>query len=291
MPGLDQIQERVIVALSHRASLCSKIFDAWATIGPTVPVGPKELTRAAHLSHSDEAGASQLLRLLYDLSMLEGSGPRWTPSSKLAASMKTLSMIFRGIDTYQTQVQRNATDVKIVATRPGRAVALDKELADAGWQTPRPEETDESMANLIAGAAHSIVVMTPFLDERGSDILKSLLYRAAPGVRITMILRNLGRPERSDAPKGFSRMLDWLRVRNVAVYDYSLEHYPGAPIETFHAKLLLVDGVRAYVGSANMTAASFESSMELGVILSGEAARQLSRFVDVVVRCAKLWNI
>jgi phosphatidylserine/phosphatidylglycerophosphate/cardiolipin synthase-like enzyme len=69
----------------------------------------------------------------------------------------------------------------------------------------------------------------------------------------------------------------------------SLEQYPGAPIETFHAKLLIVDGVRAYVGSANMTGASFESSMELGVILSGEAARQLSRFVEVVVRCAKPW--
>lgn len=288
---MAQYQERLIVALSHRASLCSKIFDAWVSVGPTVPVGAKELTGAAHLSHSDEVGTSELLRTLHSLGMLEGLGPRWRPTPSLASSMETLAVIFRGIDTYRSRVQKNATDVKIIATRPQRAVALDKELAEAGWQTPRPEETDESMADLIAGAARSIAVMTPFLDQRGGSILKTLLERAHDDVQITLILRNLDRHERKDYPVGFPLILDWLRGRRVTVYDYSLEHFPGAPIETFHAKLLLVDGVRAYVGSANMTGASFESSMELGVILSGEAARQLSRFVEVVVRCAKPWAI
>jgi phosphatidylserine/phosphatidylglycerophosphate/cardiolipin synthase-like enzyme len=203
--------------------------------------------------------------------------------------MATLAVIFGGIDTYRSRVQRNATDVKIIATRPERAVAFDRELADAGWQTPRPEETDESLADLFAGAARSIVVMTPFLDQRGGSILKTLLGRADNDVQITIILRNLDRHERKDYPTGFPLILNWLRERRVTVYDYSLERFPGAPIETFHAKLLLVDAVRAYIGSANMTGASFESSMEVGVILSGEAALQLSRFVEVVVRCAKPW--
>lgn len=291
MAGLAHYQERLIVALSHRASLCSKVFDAWASIGPAVPVGPKELTGAAHLSHSDEVGTAELLRTLHGLGALQGPGPRWTPTHDLAESMATLAMIFRGIDTYRSLVQKNATDVKLIATRPERAVALDKELAEAGWQTPRPEETDESMSDLIAGAARTIVVMTPFLDARGGEILKTLLDRASSEVKITMILRNLSRPERKDFPIGFLSILDWLHARSIAIYDYSLEQFPGAPIETFHAKLLLVDGTRAYVGSANMTGSSFESSMELGVILSGEAARQLSRFVEVVVRCAQPWKI
>ena len=278
------------MALSHRASLCSKIFDAWASLGPTVPVGPKELTGAAHLSHSDEVGTAELLRTLHSLGMLEGPGPRWMPKPSLAASMVTLAIIFRGIDTYRSRVQKNATDVKIIATRPDRAVTLDKRLAEAGWQTPHPEETDESLADLIAGAARTVVVMTPFLDLRGGAILKALLERSHEDVQITLILRNLDRPERKDYPVGFPPMLEWLRRRRVSVCDYSLEQFPGAPIETFHAKVLIVDGVRAYIGSANMTGASFESSMELGVILSGEAARQLSRFVEVVVRCAKPWH-
>jgi phosphatidylserine/phosphatidylglycerophosphate/cardiolipin synthase-like enzyme len=287
MTDVAHYQERLIVALSHRASLCSRIFDAWSSVGPTVPVGPRELTGAAHLSHSDEVGTAELLRTLHSLGMLEGPGPRWTPTPSLAASMATLAVIFRGIDIYRSRVQKNATDVKIIATRPGSAVTLDKELAASGWQTPHPEETDESMADLIAGAARTIVVMTPFLDARGSVILKTLLDRAHDDAQVTIILRNLGRPERKDYPVGFPLILDWLRKRRVAVFDYSLQNSPVAPIETFHAKLLIADGVRAYVGSANMTGASFESSMEMGVILSGEAARQLSRFVEVVVRCAK----
>ena len=254
-----------------------------------MPAG--QLTSAAHLSYSDEVGTAELLRTLHSLGMLEGRGPGWIPTPSLASSMTTLATIFGGIDTYRSQVQKNATDVKIIATRPERAVALDKELAEAGWQTPRPEETDESMADLIAGAARSIVVMTPFLDSRGGAILKTLLGRAQDDVQITLILRNLDRPERKDYPVGFPPMLNWLRERRVSVCDYSVEHFPGAPIETFHAKLLLVDAIRAYVGSANMTGASFESSMELGVILSGEAARQLSRFVEVVIRCAKRWPL
>jgi len=204
--------------------------------------------------------------------------------------MATLAIIFDGIDTYRSQVQKNATDVKIIATRPERAITLDRELAEAGWQTPRPEETDESMADLFSGAARNIVIMTPFLDQRGGRILKTLLERAHSDVQITLILRNLGRPERQDYPMGFPLVCNWLRERRVVVYDYSLEPFPGAPIETFHAKLVLVDGIRAYVGSANMTGASFETSMELGVMLSGDAARQFTRFMEVVLRCAKPWH-
>ena len=102
MPGVAYYQERLIVALSHRANLCSRIFDAWASVGPAVPVGAKELTSAAQLSHLDEVGASELLRTLDSLGMLQGQGPRWTPSPSLASAMTTLAVVFSGIDTYRS---------------------------------------------------------------------------------------------------------------------------------------------------------------------------------------------
>jgi phosphatidylserine/phosphatidylglycerophosphate/cardiolipin synthase-like enzyme len=168
---------------------------------------------------------------------------------------------------------------------------LDRELANAGWQTPRPEETNESISNLFAGANRSIVVMTPFLDQRGGSILKTLLERARKDVEIKLILRYLDRPDRRDYPQGFPLLLDHIRERHVRVFNYSLAHSPDAQIETFHAKLFLADGARAYIGSANMTGSSFDRSVELGVILSGEAARQLSRLVDAILRCATPWYI
>ena len=95
-------------------------------------------------------------------------------------------------------------------------------------------------------------------------ILKSLLERVHEGVEISLVLRNLDRPDRGDYPVGYPLISDWLREYGVSVFNYSLRHVPGGPVETFHAKLVLADNARAYVGSANMTGSSFENPVELG---------------------------
>ena len=78
MSGLAENPYRLILALAHRASLCSKIFKAWASVGSEVPVGATELAGAADLSHSDEVGTSDVLRILHSMGMLEGQLPRWS---------------------------------------------------------------------------------------------------------------------------------------------------------------------------------------------------------------------
>jgi phosphatidylserine/phosphatidylglycerophosphate/cardiolipin synthase-like enzyme len=291
MTELSAIQRQLIEALSHRASLCRLIFSVWSGFSPDVPLGAKELTVAAHLSHSDEVGTSEILRTLKELGLLEGVGPRWTPKAALARELKNLSMIFNAIDTYKSRVQKNDTEVKLVTTTPDRALALDRELTNAGWQMPRAEDTDESMVDLFAGAARRILVMTPFLDLRGGQILKALLERTRPEVEVWMILRNLDRPGRPDYPAGYTLLREFLWNRGARLFDYTLQHEAGAAVETFHAKLVLADDRKAYVGSANMTGASFEHSVELGVLLTGKAARQLSHIAEAIIRCAKPWNL
>jgi phosphatidylserine/phosphatidylglycerophosphate/cardiolipin synthase-like enzyme len=291
MTELSAIQRQLIEALSHRASLCRLIFSAWSGFSPDVPLGAKELTGVAQLSHSDEVGTSEILRTLKGIGLLEGAGPRWIPKAALASELKNLSMIFNAIDTYKSRVQKNDTEVKLVTTTPDRALALEQELTNAGWQMPRAEDTDESMVDLFAGAARRILVMTPFLDFRGGQILKSLLERTRPEIEISVILRNLDRPDRPDYPVGYTFLREFLSKRGARLFDYTLQHEPGAAVETFHAKLVLADDQRAYVGSANMTGASFENSVELGVLLTGKAARQLSHIAEAIMRCARPCNL
>jgi phosphatidylserine/phosphatidylglycerophosphate/cardiolipin synthase-like enzyme len=288
---LSAIQRQLIERLSHRASLCRLVFHAWAGFTSDVPVGARELTAAAHLSHSDDVGTSEILRTLKDLGLLDGIGPRWTPKAAFARELRSLSLIFSVIDIYKTRVQRNDTDVKLVTTTPERALALDRELASAGWQMPRTEDTDESMVDLFAGATRRIIVMTPFLDLRGGQILKSLLERSKPEIEISVILRNLDRPGRQDYPAGYALLQEFLSKRQARIFDYTLQHELGASVETFHAKLVLADDRKAYVGSANMTGASFELSVELGVLLTGKAARQLSHLAEAIMRCARPWKL
>jgi len=284
------IQDLLIERLSQRASLCSRLFNAWAELGPAIAVGAKEITSAAQLSYTEEAGASELLTTLCEMGLLVGTPPRWKPCQTLAEQMPLLGAVFGAIEVYRSRVQKDATEVNLVTTKPQRAVALDRELEQAGWQAVRTEDTDESIQALFAGAARSIVVMTPFLDRSGAAILRSLLQRTRNEVEISLVLRYLDRPDRADYPEGYPVLADWLTERGVHVFNYSLQHASDKPVETFHAKLVLVDGERAYVGSANMTRSSFENAVELGVVLSGAAARQLEYFVGAILRCAQSWS-
>jgi len=60
--------------------------------------------------------------------------------------------------------------------------------------------------------------------------------------------------------------------------------------ETFHAKAVLCDRTVAYLGSSNVTAASLEHSMELGVVLEGRAAAGVATVIDSVLYAATEWT-
>ena len=65
-----------------------------------------------------------------------------------------------------------------------------------------------------------------------------------------------------------------LRKRaQVKVYDFAVPR-PDTPnfFETFHAKVISADEEWVYVGSANLSRHSKETSMELGMLVSGSAA-------------------
>ena len=67
---------------------------------------------------------------------------------------------------------------------------------------------------------------------------------------------------------------------------YSIAHDPSLrtpTVETFHAKILLADDDKAYIGSANMTRWSRDFSMERGVILRGPSVRPVATLVDAVL--------
>ncbi len=109
-------------------------------------------------------------------------------------------------------------------------------------------------------------------------------------VDIALVLRHLDKTGRRDYPRGFTVLKEWLSERQVRVFNYALSHGGSLPPETFHAKTILADAEHAYVGSANVTEYSLENSVELGVILSGRAALEISYVIDAVLQCATPWR-
>lgn len=139
------------------------------------------------------------------------------------------------------------------------------------------------LLDLISNASRSIIIASPFWDGTTSTDLVALLEkRAQAGVELTLLGRfsvELHRSVRaelqriSQSPK--CRILSWFETS-------------GTETETFHFKAISVDqGRAAYIGSANMTASSLRSRMELGLILKDDLAAQLDRVLRISIAMAK----
>jgi cardiolipin synthase len=108
----------------------------------------------------------------------------------------------------------------------------------------------------IASASEEILIATPYFVP-GPRIMRSLLRAARRGVRVRLLL-----PARSDVPLvlllGRSSYSTLLRG---GVEIYELER------EILHAKVMLIDGERTVIGSANLDQRSFHRNYEINCIV------------------------
>lgn len=157
---------------------------------------------------------------------------------------------------------------------------LPREVARA-LRLPALRQTAGVLLELIDGASDEVVLAAPYVDAPGVETLHAALSGARMrGVDLTVItspgrgvifasLANLAAP----ADRG------GLRVAEVHTDVSSL----GS-----HAKLLVADRRRAYIGSANFTAAGFGRNVEVGVRVEGAQVDEVARLLDALARCGTL---
>jgi cardiolipin synthase len=121
----------------------------------------------------------------------------------------------------------------------------------------------------IASASEEILIATPYFVP-GPRVIRSLLRAARRGVRVRLLL-----PSRSDVPL----------VRLLGRSYYSALLRKGIEIcelerEILHAKVMLIDGERTVIGSANLDQRSFHRNFEInGIIDSSAFGRQIRRLL------------
>jgi phosphatidylserine/phosphatidylglycerophosphate/cardiolipin synthase-like enzyme len=119
-----------------------------------------------------------------------------------------------------------------------------------------PERSRAALAGLVAGAASALAVEMEELSDPA--MVQALLDARLRGVAVTVVLPASGRSAATDAAAG--RLLAaGADVRALAAPDV-------------HAKAVVADGRRMYVGSANLTAGSLDANRELGLLLEDPAA-------------------
>lgn len=285
---LTAFDQTVLAGLAERAGLAATVLEAWAELPADSMQSARSLIDAAQLGVTEEGATQGLLERSAHLGLVESTPAGFRPRNGAHERFPRLAFALHAVEHYRSSVHRDATVAQVVLTKPPRPSVLEQKLSALGWRTAELEATEHAFHGMVRAAQRRVVVMTPFFDSTGAAWLQELLSYASPGVHRTLILRSLEDNTRKDYPYGFDAISPWLKAQGVQVFNYSIPRMEGGR-ETFHAKAVLCDRSAAYLGSSNVTAASLEHSMEMGVVLEGRAATGVAEVIDAVLAAATPW--
>lgn len=285
---LTAFEQAVLECLADKAGLAAAVLDAWAGLPADAAQSARSLIDAAQLGVTEEGATMELLERSVSLGLVESAPAGFRPRNEAHARFQRLAFALNTVEHYRSFVHRDATVAQVVLTRPQRPSVLEQKLSALGWRTMDIEPTEHAFHSIVRAAQRRVVVMTPFFDSTGAAWLQELLSYVSTGVERTLILRSLEDNARKDYPFGFDAISPWLKTQGVRVFNYSIPRMDGGR-ETFHAKAVLCDRSAAYLGSSNVTAASLEHSMEMGVVLEGHAVVGIAEVIDAVLASATKW--
>lgn len=158
---------------------------------------------------------------------------------------------------------------------PSRLVAALAADIASDYVTLTP--TTDAFQHLATVARQRFTIMIPFVDRVGAEWAAGLFETTTAAERILVI-----RDARQLA--GCGKAAARLRASATRIIDYG-----GSDLaeETFHAKIVLADGVAAYVGSANLLRRSKTGNLECGMLVEGPAVHAVKVLVDAVTNMAK----
>jgi len=285
---LTAFEQTVLANLSDKAGLAATLLETWADLPANSMQTARSLVDAAQLGVTEEGAAGDLLERSVGLGLVEATTLGFKPRDEMHTRFHRLAFALHAVEHYRSFIHQDATSAQVVLTKPPRPSMLEQKLCALGWRTADLEPTEQAFNGMVRAARKRVVVMTPFFDNTGAAWLQQLLSYAPTGVKRILILRSLEDKKRKDYPWGFETILPWLKAQDIQVFNYSIPD-PAGGRETFHAKAVLCDRRLAYLGSSNMTAASIEHSMEMGVVLEGRAANRVADVIDAVLKSATLW--
>jgi phosphatidylserine/phosphatidylglycerophosphate/cardiolipin synthase-like enzyme len=170
----------------------------------------------------------------------------------------------------------------LAGERPGEITRLVWTLPEVHPSFPEHGNTYlQAVLETVDGARKELVMTSPFIHERGiHEIFGALIRVLKRGVRLTVLTHaadDLSSPQ-SVALETIRREAERIQGRLI-VYSVST-----ADRGLLHAKLVIADGERMILGSANLTGPGLTSNFEAGVVLGREEARMALRMIQELAR-------
>lgn len=178
--------------------------------------------------------------------------------------------------TREVLISPKAT-ARLVVTMPPEPSRLGASLSQdiaSDYVTLTP--TTDAFRHIASLAQERLTIMVPYIDSVGADWAAEM-FEGTTAAERTLVIRDAAQLARCGSP---GRRLERAATR---IIDYG-----GADLsqETFHAKIVLADGVAAYVGSANLLRRSKMANLECGMLVEGPAVQAVKVLLDAVISSA-----
>ncbi|MEO7338759.1 MAG: phospholipase D-like domain-containing protein, partial [Caldimonas sp.] len=141
----------------------------------------------------------------------------------------------------------------------------------------------------IRQAKTEVVASSPYFvpGTRGIEFLRALRNR---GVKVSVMTNSLGATDEPVVHLGYSRYREEMLRMGIDLYELSSSRVKdnqrmflfGESLGRLHAKLVVIDRKRLFVGSMNLDPRSATTNTELGAVIdSPQLARELLRIIDI----------
>lgn len=146
-----------------------------------------------------------------------------------------------------------------------------------------------ALGRLLGGAKHELILFSPYWRTEGVRSLLAAAGRSNYGtVKVKVFTQPACRMSNKDR-EGVTAFVDILRQSKAEVKILAPRVVNGAwPF--IHAKLMIADGVRAYVGSANFTSSGLDHGVETGVLVEGDAAQSFAFWAEGLEDQCAAWQ-
>lgn len=142
------------------------------------------------------------------------------------------------------------------------------------------DDISNLLINLVSTAEMRVTIMSPFTNDAG---LKSV-FRPLEACKTNPRINAYFTVDRKDAPRIYSQLLKFVPPHMLhdlnAYFCYANE---VAADSLPHAKVLIVDAKKGYLGSANFTKQGLTSRFELGVRLDEEQSKTIDKVLEKLV--------
>ncbi|WP_028782232.1 phospholipase D-like domain-containing protein [Thalassobacillus devorans] len=145
-----------------------------------------------------------------------------------------------------------------------------------------------SIQELIQTTNDKLIFFSPYYSVSGMinlfTSLKALLYKNS-FVRITWVVNDLLNEQNQNAFDYLFKHLDSNERKQISVYKTIDDKL------SFHAKLLLADNSRGYMGSANFSKRGFNTQFELGIPLDEKQSDTLTKLIEHWINTSQLKEV